>query len=225
MPKLPQHLRRLEHELLALDDDAMLLEELDGFIAGLLVCPELIMPGEWLPVVWGNVDGDEPDFDSLEHLNRILGLIMEHYNGVARILTERPDDYAPLFAVDECNNDIFWELWIEGFEQAVKLRPAAWQQLLIADRETALAISGLLTLVDVARRDERFSDEQHDPLTAAAPDQIGPCVVTLNEWRLANYGPAQMPMSSVSTPKPKIGRNEPCPCGSDKKYKKCCGLN
>lgn len=21
----------------------------------------------------------------------------------------------------------------------------------------------------------------------------------------------------------KIGRNEPCPCGSDKKYKKCCG--
>lgn len=22
----------------------------------------------------------------------------------------------------------------------------------------------------------------------------------------------------------KIGRNEPCPCGSGKKYKKCCGL-
>ncbi len=21
----------------------------------------------------------------------------------------------------------------------------------------------------------------------------------------------------------KVGRNEPCPCGSDKKYKKCCG--
>jgi uncharacterized protein YecA (UPF0149 family) len=22
----------------------------------------------------------------------------------------------------------------------------------------------------------------------------------------------------------RIGRNEPCPCGSGKKYKKCCGL-
>ncbi|MEM7581916.1 MAG: SEC-C metal-binding domain-containing protein [Acidobacteriota bacterium] len=22
---------------------------------------------------------------------------------------------------------------------------------------------------------------------------------------------------------PKIGRNEPCPCGSGRKYKKCCG--
>ncbi|WP_371680590.1 SEC-C metal-binding domain-containing protein [Microvirga sp. KLBC 81] len=30
------------------------------------------------------------------------------------------------------------------------------------------------------------------------------------------------------TPKPtfgKVGRNDPCPCGSGKKYKKCCGLN
>jgi len=23
----------------------------------------------------------------------------------------------------------------------------------------------------------------------------------------------------------KIGRNEPCPCGSGKKYKRCCGAN
>jgi hypothetical protein len=34
---------------------------------------------------------------------------------------------------------------------------------------------------------------------------------------------------SVSIPfvhtTPKVGRNEPCPCGSGKKYKKCCGLS
>ena len=23
----------------------------------------------------------------------------------------------------------------------------------------------------------------------------------------------------------KVGRNDPCPCGSGKKYKKCCGVN
>lgn len=28
---------------------------------------------------------------------------------------------------------------------------------------------------------------------------------------------------SYRRPEPKIGRNEPCPCGSGKKYKKCCG--
>lgn len=63
---------------------------------------------------------------------------------VARTLIERPDRYGPLFAVDKRNNDILWELWVTGFEKAVKLRPAAWQRLLIADRETALAMSGPL---------------------------------------------------------------------------------
>jgi uncharacterized protein YecA (UPF0149 family) len=24
---------------------------------------------------------------------------------------------------------------------------------------------------------------------------------------------------------PKVGRNDPCPCGSGKKFKKCCGRN
>ena len=63
--------------------DAMLLEELDGFIAGLLICPELIKPSEWLPIVWGSEE-DEPAFYDipLDHLNRVLGLVMEHYNDV-----------------------------------------------------------------------------------------------------------------------------------------------
>ncbi|MBR1588378.1 MAG: SEC-C domain-containing protein, partial [Kiritimatiellae bacterium] len=26
-------------------------------------------------------------------------------------------------------------------------------------------------------------------------------------------------------PAPAVGRNDPCPCGSGKKYKKCCGRN
>ena len=31
------------------------------------------------------------------------------------------------------------------------------------------------------------------------------------------------PSSRISRATPKVGRNEPCPCGSGKKYKKCCG--
>jgi uncharacterized protein len=159
----------------------------------------------------------------------VLGLVMEHYNDVARTLIERPDRYGPRFAVDKRHNEILWEIWVAGFEKAVKLRPAAaWQKLLTADHETAQAMSGLLTLADVDRRDSRFTPEQLDGLTAAAPHQIGPWVVTLNEWRLANYAPThdfQTPRSSFSPPASKVGRNDPCPCGSSKKYKKCCGLN
>jgi uncharacterized protein YecA (UPF0149 family) len=28
-----------------------------------------------------------------------------------------------------------------------------------------------------------------------------------------------------AVPKPAVGRNSPCPCGSGKKYKRCCGVN
>jgi uncharacterized protein len=34
-------------------DNGMGLSDLDGFLTGILVGPELIMPGEWLPHVWG----------------------------------------------------------------------------------------------------------------------------------------------------------------------------
>jgi SEC-C motif-containing protein len=33
------------------------------------------------------------------------------------------------------------------------------------------------------------------------------------------HGPEQQPVRNTS---PKVGRNDPCPCGSGKKYKKCC---
>ena len=152
MSGLSRRLKQLDEELLALGEETMLLEELDGFIAGLLVCPELIKPGEWLPIIWNRDSPDQrPAFDNPDHANRILGLVMEHYNDVARTLTERPGRYSPLFAIDKRNDDILWELWIEGFEKAIALRPASWKTLLDADVDTAAAMSGMLMLADIAR--------------------------------------------------------------------------
>ena len=96
MSGLSRRLKQLDEELLALGEETMLLEELDGFIAGLLVCPDLIKPGEWLPIIWNRDSADQqPAFDNLDHVNRVLGLVMEHYNSVARTLMERPDRYSP----------------------------------------------------------------------------------------------------------------------------------
>ena len=227
MPSLSRRLKQLDEQLLNLGEEAMLLEELDGFIAGLLVCPDLIKPGEWLPVIWNRDGGDlQPAFDDLGHANQVLGLIMEHYNSVARTLMEHPERYTPLFSVDNRNGDILWELWIEGFEKAVKLQPAAWQKLLNADAGTAAAMRGMLTLVDVACADQYMPRKDEDEINASAPDNIARWIVALNDWRLANYQPPHSidPRTS-SIPTKKVGRNDPCPCGSGKKYKKCCGLH
>lgn len=230
MRKQPRHLEQLEQELLVLGEEAMLLEELDGFIAGVLVCPEMVPPSEWLPVVWGMTDDEAaPVFDTVDHMNTMLTLVMAHYNDLAKKLFDKPERYAPFFGVDDRNGDVLWELWIEGFEKAVKLRPAAWRPLLDADLKTAKAMSGLLTLVDVARHDERFSETECDAISSSAHELIGPFVRTLNQWRVENHDPKQgksppPPMAPYSS-SGKVGRNDLCPCGSGKKYKKCCGLN
>ncbi|HET9957227.1 MAG TPA: SEC-C metal-binding domain-containing protein [Polyangiaceae bacterium] len=39
------------------------------------------------------------------------------------------------------------------------------------------------------------------------------------------FGPSSPPSEPFRNLLPKVGRNEPCPCGSGKKFKKCCGLN
>ncbi|MBN1787463.1 MAG: preprotein translocase subunit SecA [Sedimentisphaerales bacterium] len=55
----------------------------------------------------------------------------------------------------------------------------------------------------------------------------------VNQFEMAERqrAAAQAPQGDAARPKqivldqPKVGRNDPCPCGSGKKYKKCCGKN
>jgi len=46
----------------------------------------------------------------------------------------------------------------------------------------------------------------------------------LDQARMAGSGDLQT-VQQVVRGAAKIGRNDPCPCGSGKKYKKCCGAN
>ena len=46
----------------------------------------------------------------------------------------------------------------------------------------------------------------------------------LEQARMAGAGERQ-PVQQVVRGSAKVGRNDPCPCGSGKKYKKCCGAN
>src|SRR3954454_23647063 len=78
-------------------DDGMVLSDLDGFLTGILVGPELIMPSEWLPHVWG---GEAPAFENEEQARLILSTIMGRYNEIARALDGEPSDLDPVFWED-----------------------------------------------------------------------------------------------------------------------------
>jgi uncharacterized protein len=75
-------------------EDGMGLSDLDGFLTGIVVGPELILPSEWLPVVWG---GEEPAFASVEEARSVLGTIMGRYNEIIRALDAAPGEFDPVF--------------------------------------------------------------------------------------------------------------------------------
>jgi len=109
--------------------ETMCVSELDGYVAGLLLCPEMIMPSEWLPEVWG-LDS-EPEFEDIEQALATMGAVMAHYNRVAENLASRNKPYEIVLEQAEGEGEPFWEFWIAGFEQAMRLRPEAWRDTLM----------------------------------------------------------------------------------------------
>ena len=45
----------------------------------------------------------------------------------------------------------------------------------------------------------------------------------MDALQFVSGGAASTPSQTVVKGPTKVGRNDPCPCGSGKKYKKCCG--
>ncbi|WP_404713932.1 UPF0149 family protein [Sphingomonas sp. MMS24-J13] len=218
-------LRRLDNALahLPADCDAMLLGELDGYLAGLIVCPDPIEPDEWLPPVWSD-DGGEVPFAEEDEARWYARLVVEHHDAVVRALNNGPGRYAPFFEVDTRHNEVLWEMWIEGFATAMTLRPESWGEIIQSGDEGAgAALTGLITLADIARDESDLEREAIDALTEDAPKLIPQWIDALHAWRSTTSPAAPASLSPLSSAK--IGRNDPCPCGSGKKYKKCCGLN
>jgi uncharacterized protein len=221
MVNFDTYLEELDQLLLDQFDDGMLLTQLDGFLAGILVSPDAILPGTWLRHVWAGEDGQgEPDVENMAEFQHLLGLVMRHYNEVIASL-DQPGSYEPVFDVDTRNDDILWELWIDGFVQAMDLAPDGWRRLTASDDAGCkAALQGIAKLHAIANGNASVSRTKEDQWARKAPDLIPIWVEMLHAWRLEND-----PNRPASVRQGKVGRNDPCPCGSGKKYKKCCGLN
>lgn len=214
-------LRRLDGALanLPAESEAMLLSDLDGYLAGVIVCPDLVPPAEWLPLVW-SADGSETPFADEEEARWYAELVLDHRDRLRQALDA--GRHAPFFEIDARHDEVMWELWIEGFAAAVNLRPLSWAAIAASgDAEAVAAMEGMDTLVRIARDESDLDRAEIDRLTQDAPALIPEWTLRLNAWRREHRGTADD--ATVPAPSAKIGRNDPCPCGSGKKYKKCCG--
>jgi hypothetical protein len=76
--------------------NSMMLSDLDGFLTAVAIGPDLIMPSEWLPVVWG---GGAPEFKSQRQAQRIMETMLGRYNEILHTLDTDPDAPEPIFPV------------------------------------------------------------------------------------------------------------------------------
>ena len=205
--------------------ECMGLSDLDGFLTGIAIGPEVIAPSEWLPIVWGH---EQPVFADEGDVRTVLGGIMSRFN---EILRETQDKiYEPILwtAPDET---VIASDWAEGFAQAIALRPAAWG-LLINDEEHTHLLFPILGLYANESGESvlGLDAETEDMLFEEAPSLLAGCVTEIaafwRERRVGVRGDLRVDrVKGAAHMAARPGRNDPCPCGSGRKFKKCCGRN
>lgn len=203
-------------------DDAMTMDALHGYLTALVIGPETVPLSEWLPRVWGASHEQAPKFNSDKECERIVGLIGRFMNEVAITFEAAPKEFEPLFCEYEWQGRsvLDAEAWAWGFWEGMQLREAAWEPAWQSEIAPLLQPIYLLGAEEIEEEEVALVDDPGKCHRLAI--QIEAAIPQIYRFWLPHRKQA---VSTVEHFSPKIGRNDPCPCGSGKKYKKCCGIN
>ena len=230
-------------------DETPQWEFCDGFLAAVLCCRKNLEEAEVLDVLLGIGEGSEGSFADEAQRARFLALWAKRRAQVAHALdaaVERLDDdgaYQPDVvdvrgAVARMSEEEraalpqgeplpgYAQVWALGFMFAVEAWPEAWA--LPRDKEVASVMDAALeSIVALTEEDtgkmevSPYSDEDPPSMSQQRVDDFASAIWGVYDLRQIgrSLGPRVEPIRKLAEP----GRNDPCPCGSGKKYKKCCG--
>ena len=207
---------------------------LDGYLCGVLVQPVLIEIEAWLPHVF-DFDGQPlPDDADPAWRERVTALITRRHAALNRSMTEdgwfdplilEPDDFNPPRTDDPAAslNPVSQSLmpWVAGFQHALESFP---DLLELPDPAVDIALARLYRHLPAQSDEERevvaTLDKEHPlPTLDDAIEDLIVVVADLDDLtRDLRYK-----VETVKREEPKVGRNDPCPCGSGKKFKQCHG--
>ncbi|WP_181918956.1 UPF0149 family protein [Wenzhouxiangella sediminis] len=215
---------------------AMSWPETAGFLLAVQACPDLVMPSEWIEIVQG-----EARFADHDELQAVSEARMALMNWIAdrmdRDQPAVPEDCAPdpepLRILEGDNN---FSRWCRGLIEGHNWLEQSWDAVLEAgdddDRAQGMGLTVFAFFTDRAMA-ERVVEEIARDSTSSSPtlEELASKFHALIEQAVLEYAalglayrqlpPEPSPQQPVRSEK--IGRNQPCPCGSGKKYKKCCG--
>ncbi|WP_372526162.1 UPF0149 family protein [Piscinibacter sp.] len=212
---------------------------LDGFLCGVLVQPVLLDAATWLPHVFDFEGQPLPDDVDAAWLAHTQSLILRRHAALNRAMVEdgwfNPlilefDDEHPLQPPADGGPDPMAGLspvsqalmpWVAGFQHATLCFPDLAE---LPDDAVMSALARLYRHLPAETDEERevvaTLDREH-PL-ATLDDAIEELVVTVADLSDLTRD-SRYKVDTVKRETPKVGRNDPCPCGSGKKYKHCHG--
>jgi uncharacterized protein len=205
------------------DKRAMSVEQLDGFLTALICGSDNVLPSEYLPKLLGEhiIHGDASAAKPL--IQDCLSLIIRHWNAVVDTLRSG-DVFLPLLLEDE-NGSSHANDWANGFLRGMELRKEHWAALL-DDEEHGGRLVPILALAHEHSPDPALRPYK-EPISAELREKF---IVdaAAGVMGIFHYFEAQrlQALSATTTLRrigEKVGRNDPCPCGSGKKFKHCCG--
>ena len=225
------------------DEEVPEWEFCEGFLAALVCCRRPIPPEDYWPVLLGE------DFNPIEHMEFVwrwrrrwaevaaaLDAPVEKLEDERTYQPEVLDTRGAVLAMPEAERGevamaelpSFAQVWAVGFMYAVETWPDEWQPP--RDRDAADMLDAALeAIVDLTEDDKgtptvSMFDEKGPPsVSDARLDAFGAAIWAVYDlrqlWR--SLGPRVESVRKAAVP----GRNDPCPCGSGKKYKKCHGAH
>ena len=193
--------------------NTMRCDEVQGFMMALLSGPDALNPTNWLPEILG----EESLFDAKER-TEIERLVMAMAADMRMKLNEKilPDLW---FYEDEAGNPDFYT-WCNAYLYALDIVPTDWFEAVEQEEFEDLfyPIMALGGIYDDEENGEVILHLNEKELTQLESDLPHVLLDIYWYWQAIINKP-----QTVRRKGEKVGRNDPCPCGSGKKYKACCG--
>jgi uncharacterized protein len=221
-----EEIERLDDYLniLSTPDYEMSVDKLDGLLHAVAIGPTTLTPNQWLPCIWGG-NVKFPEMLSQTKTIDMMGLIFKRYNYIISGFEQPTPFINPIYTEVEYRNKEYSDplCWVWGFRKGVELTKNDWKPLLESEIGNKwFEPIHLFTSQEVLEKE--FEKVKTPVRRSKFCEKIENSILNIHQYWL----PLRTQIHLKATEKAKqqkVGRNEPCSCGSGQKYKRCCGKN
>lgn len=195
----------------------------------------MIPPSEWIPLVFND---QEAQYETREEAEELLQALMALYEDCIRERTGGSVSLPPgcemkPWAMDNLSADAPLSQWAQGFGMGYDYLAEVWNEYTPNefDEDFGALLMTLTFFTSPTLAEVYHQEGKNKKSTLEQPAKFVMEIFPEAMREYAHLG-RSIYQARLGTgdfdPEPsrhtKIGRNDPCPCGSGKKFKKCCGL-